>query len=166
MSSQFERYIEIATGLTSVTVQAAERIVQRLVKEGEVAADRAERTVADLIEASQRNRETIMELVREEVDRAVDKIGPVAGIDLADLEKRLFGRTAETDRSAAAGPGGTATDRPVKKSAAAKKSTAKKSATKKSTAKKSAAKKSAPAKKSAAKKSAKKSAAKKQGNTS
>lgn len=101
MPNPLNRYVEMAAGLTTVTVQAAERIVQRLVQEGEVAADRAERVVADVLEASERNRGELMELVRAEVDRAVERLNLATRGDLDAMEERLTG-THPAGRSPAA----------------------------------------------------------------
>lgn len=90
MPNPLQRYVEIATGLTTATVQTAERVVQRLVQEGEVAADRAERAVADVLDASQRNRAVLMDLVRGEVERAVVRLNLATHGDLEAMEQRLL----------------------------------------------------------------------------
>ena len=45
----WEKYIETAASVTEVTRKRAEAIVKNLVKQGEVAADRAEKTVDELL---------------------------------------------------------------------------------------------------------------------
>lgn len=92
MPNPLQRYVEMAAGLTTATVHTAERVVQRLVQEGEVAADRAERAVADVLDASQRNRAALMELVRGEVERAVDRLNLATRGDLEAMEERLLAR--------------------------------------------------------------------------
>lgn len=104
-----ERYLEIAAGLTGVTAQTAERLVQRLVKEGEVAADRAERIVADLLALSQRNRELVTELVRTEVDRAMARLTPTAAVDVEELADRVVQRL-RADGVVLTAPAGRETD--------------------------------------------------------
>lgn len=92
MPNPLQRYVEMAAGLTTATVQTAERVVQRLVQEGEVAADRAERAVADVLDASERNRAALLTLVRGEVERAVDRMNLATRGDLEAMEARIVAR--------------------------------------------------------------------------
>lgn len=103
MRNPLERYLDIAVGITGVTAQTAERLVQRLVKEGEVAADRAERVVADMLAASQRNREALTDLVRAEVERAVGRLNLASLVDVDELEERVVRRLREEGGVAQAG---------------------------------------------------------------
>jgi polyhydroxyalkanoate synthesis regulator phasin len=110
--NRLERYLEIATGLTGVTAATAERVVARLVKEGEVAADRAEHTVQELLAASQRNTDAVTRLVREEVERAVDRLDLASMMDLERLEERVLSRLRSTDAAGTAEEAGTGQSAP------------------------------------------------------
>lgn len=138
MDKAWQKYLDMASGLTKITQKRAEQVVRSLVKQGEVATDRAEKTVDELLSRSEANRKAAAQIVRSEVDKAVERLGLVRQRDLRALERRI-------DELERRGPASTPA---AKKSA--KRSSAKKSA------------KSAPAKKSsAAKRAARTTAAKK-----
>ena len=132
MNKAWQRYLEAAGGLTDMTQQRAESLVKTLVKQGELAAERAERAVDDLLSRSEQNRKAISALVRNETERTVGRLGLVRQRELERLERRI----EQLEQQVARGAGPRA---PAKK---AGKKTAKKSS-KKSAAKK-ASKKSAP----------------------
>lgn len=135
MDTAWQRYLEMATGLTSVTRKKAETAVKGLVKRGEIAAERTEKAVDELLERSEQNREALGKLVRHEADRAVKSFGVATKQDLERLERKV-------DRLAAGGTKSTA-----KKSAKKSAKKGAKKAAKKSTKKTTAAKKTGPAKK-------------------
>lgn len=89
MDRAWQRYLDVATGFTEVTRKRAERVVRGLVKQGEVAADQVERTVDDLLRRSERNRQVIGTLVRNETERAVDRLGLARQRDVTRLEEEL-----------------------------------------------------------------------------
>jgi polyhydroxyalkanoate synthesis regulator phasin len=134
-----KRYIDAGLAFTALTQARAEALVKDLVKAGELQADQARDTVADLLERSRKNSEKLLETVRTEVRQQITSLGIATQEDLDRIEDRI------------ASVIGTAT-------APAKKAAAKKAPAKKATAKKSPAKK-APAKKATAKKSANKAPA-------
>lgn len=136
MNKAWQRYLEAASGLTDTTQQGAERVVKTLVKQGEVAAERAEKAVDDLLKRSEQNRKAFSAVVRTETEKAIGRLGVVRQRDLDRLERRVA-QLEQRVGSGASGQG--AKQAGAKKSAkkAAKKSTAKKAAAKRSTAKKS-----------------------------
>ena len=103
MRKPVDRYLEIASGLTGLTIETAERIVARLVKEGEIAADRAERVVHDLIAASREGNETLTGRVRDEVERAIDRFDLARMADLDRLEERMVKLVRSSGGSATTG---------------------------------------------------------------
>lgn len=159
MDKAWQKYAEMAVGLTDLTRQRAEQVVRSLVKQGEVAADLTEKTVDELLRRSEQNRRALTTLVRSETEKAVGRLGLAPRKEVERLENQV--RRLERQLADARGGGSSAsTGTPAKKTSAAKKSSAtkKSSAAKKNSAarKSSAAKKPAVAKKSAAaKKSAK-----------
>ncbi|MDP8970009.1 MAG: hypothetical protein M3N52_05855, partial [Actinomycetota bacterium] len=142
--------LDLVTGATQATQQRAESVVKALIKQGEIAADRMEAAVDDLLERSQSNRKAIAALVRAETERAVGRLGLARQSDI----ERLQAKIARLEAQRTAPPGGEGT---AKKSAAAKKtSAAKKSAAAKKAAQSATAKKATG--QTAAKKAADKSA--------
>lgn len=104
MNETWQRYLELATGVTRVTRDRAEAVVRSLVKQGEVAADRAERAVDDLLSRSESNRTGLLEMVRAETERAVAALGlaPRSAVDeLAAEVARLRERLGESEGAAA-----------------------------------------------------------------
>ena len=59
-----KKYWDMASGLVEATQKRAEPVVRALVKQGEIAAERAEKAVDDLLKSSQENRQAIRKLVR------------------------------------------------------------------------------------------------------
>lgn len=131
MNNAWQRYAESATGLTQVTRQRAENIIKGLVKQGEVAADRAEKAIDDLMNRSERNRKALATLVRSETERAVERLGLARQRDVDQLRSKVEKLEAEVRRGSTA-----------KK--ATKKKAAKKSAKKTAAAKRTSAKKQSP----------------------
>lgn len=89
VNNAWQRYIEMASGVGQVTKKTAESVVQRLVKQGEVAADRAERAVDELLQRSERNRKAVGALVRAEVQQAVERLGLARQKDVERLAARV-----------------------------------------------------------------------------
>jgi polyhydroxyalkanoate synthesis regulator phasin len=85
----WQRYLDLAVGVSAVTRSAAEAAVRTLVARGEVAADRAERLVDDLLASSQDNRNAIASIVRAEAERALLRFDPVHQSDLDRLKDRV-----------------------------------------------------------------------------
>ena len=162
MANPLQRYVEAASGLTSLTRARAEQIVKQLVKQGTGLTDSAGDLVEDLLERSKRNRDAVVQLVRAETTRAIKALGLARVRDVERLQRQVSDLKA---RATGSRSGGSSAKRsssdgvsrgaaPTKRSSsgAAKSSTRKKSTAKKSTAKKSTAKKST-AKRSTARKS-------------
>jgi polyhydroxyalkanoate synthesis regulator phasin len=124
-----KRYIDAGLAFTALTQARAEALVKDWVKVGEVQADQARDTVADLLERSRKNSEKLLDTVRTEVRQQITNLGLASQADLDRVEKRIASVIATTTAPA--------------KKAAAKKAPAKKTAAKKSPAKKTAAKKTA-----------------------
>lgn len=149
----FKRYLDAGLEFTALTQARAEALVKDLVNAGEVQADQARETVAELLERSRKSSERVLGIVRDEVKAQITAMGLASKDDVDRAEQRirnLFGSGRGSGRRAAS-----STRKTAAKKATATKSTAK-SAAKKSTAKKSTAKsaaRKAPAKRATAKKS-------------
>jgi polyhydroxyalkanoate synthesis regulator phasin len=138
-----KRYIDAGLAFTALTQARAEALVKDLVKAGEVQADQARDTVAELLERSRKNSEKLIDTVRTEVRAQILNLGLASQADLDRIEQRISSLL------------GTATA-PAKKAAAKKKAPAKKASAAKKTAKKAGTAKKAAAKRAPAKKSVKK----------
>lgn len=130
MTSPWQRYVDAAGSLTQTTRKRAESIVRGLVKQGEIASDRAEKAVDDLLNRSEENRRAVVSIVRTETERAVARLGLARQSDVDRLAERVEELEQHTGVKKSSG-----------KKSASKKSSAKKSSAKKSSGKKSAAKK-------------------------
>lgn len=97
MDSGWQRYLTLAGGVTEVTGRAAEALVKKLVASGEVASNRAEDYVDELLRASDRNRKAMLALVRTETERTIERLGLARQADLVELRERV--ETLEADRS-------------------------------------------------------------------
>ncbi|HZR13940.1 MAG TPA: hypothetical protein VFC33_11910 [Acidimicrobiia bacterium] len=151
----WNQLLEAGRQFGTMTRAEAERRVQELVRRGELAQERVQGVVDELLDRSRSAADDLREVVRAEIRRQMHALGLVTRDDLEHLEARLRAgreRPPAAKRSAATKRSTGAKKRAATKKATAKKSTAKKATAKRSTAKKSAAKK-ATAKKSAAKRS-------------
>jgi polyhydroxyalkanoate synthesis regulator phasin len=132
----------MASGLTEVTRQRALEVARQLVAQGEATAGQTKSIAEDLLSTGRANRDTVVQLVRYEIDRTLGRLGLAGNDELESLAARvraLESRLRELSDSPASTPSrGPAV--PAKK-ATAKKATAKKATAKKATAKKATAKK-------------------------
>jgi polyhydroxyalkanoate synthesis regulator phasin len=138
-------YLSLASGLTDITATRARAAARSLVEQGEATAGQVSALAEDLIATSRRNRESLLLLVRHEVEQAVRRIGVGASSDVESLTTRVreLERTVRELRARATRvpePATSDTAAPAKK-ASAQKSAAKKASTKKAAAKKAPAKK-------------------------
>lgn len=89
MDAGWERYLSVASELTGMTRRTAERVVQLLVQQGELASETAERYVDELASRSERNRESLTVLVRAETERVADRLGLVRRDEVERLQARV-----------------------------------------------------------------------------
>jgi polyhydroxyalkanoate synthesis regulator phasin len=82
-------YLALATGLTEVTTGRARAAAKALVEQGEATAGQVSALAEDLLNTSRRNRESLVLLVRHEVEQAVRRLGVAASGDVDDLTRRV-----------------------------------------------------------------------------
>ncbi len=96
-------YVQLATGLTEVTVTKAREAASALISQGvppvtdpdaavdaaKVAATQVQGLADGLLEMSQQNREMLVGLVRTEVDRAAGRLGFVREEELAAVRRHV-----------------------------------------------------------------------------
>lgn len=133
MNREWQKYLDMASGLRDATQKRAESVVRTLVKQGEIATDRAEKAVDELLARSEANRKAISSIVRSETEKAVERLGLVRQKDLKALERKV-------EKLERTGGGATSTaKKSSKKTTKAPPIKASKKATKKSAAAKRAA---------------------------
>ena len=123
----FRGYLALANGLTEVTAVRARAAAKALAEQGEATAGQVSALAEDLINTSRRNRESLVLLVRHEVEQAVKRLGLAPAGDLEELTRRVreLERTVRELKAADRPAAGSPSKAPAKK-AAAKKAAAKK----------------------------------------
>lgn len=89
MDRAWQRYLDVAGGITQVTRNRAEQVVRTLVQRGEIAAERTEKTVDELLRRSEQNRKALSGIVRNETERAVARLGLARQADVERLERKV-----------------------------------------------------------------------------
>lgn len=89
------RYAELASDLTRTTLHVTERALAQFVRQGEVAADRAERLVEEIISRSVEGSGALAALVRTEVERTIERAGFVRSEELDALRRQVDALRAE-----------------------------------------------------------------------
>lgn len=125
-------FLEAGMQFSAMTRSEAKRLASQLVKEGQLAQERAQSFVDEMVDSSKNRTDELVDVVRKEFQRQVTSMGIATKEDLARLERKL---NAQAGKSAAKTP---STKKSTKKSAAKKPSSKKRAATKKGAKKKSA----------------------------
>jgi polyhydroxyalkanoate synthesis regulator phasin len=115
------KYLDAGTQFTEVKRAEARRRAKELIREGQLAQERAQQFVDELVESSRRRAEELAEVMRGEVQRQIGVLGIATKSDLARLEAKLSGRAAPKKAAKKKAP--------AKKAAKKKKAPAKKAAT-------------------------------------
>jgi polyhydroxyalkanoate synthesis regulator phasin len=160
-ADMWQQLLEAGMEFTEMTRAEAQRRAQKLVREGQLAQERAQAFVDAVVDSSRRRADELADTVRKEIQRQMESLGLATKDDLSDLERRISAPPAKTRGGKSAGP-----KKPGSKTAGAQKAAGKKAAGKKAAGKKAAGKKAGakPAGKKAAKQAgAKKTAPKKSG---
>lgn len=161
MQDAWRAYLELALGVTEASRKKAAQVVRSLAEQSGAKVEDLQGMTEELLGAGLANRESLIKLIRFELDRALGKVGLATSEEVDDLKEKIRDlelRLREAKEQAAAAEEAaeqTRTEQPTTAAApkkAAKKAPAKKTV-KKTTAAKSAAKKSA---KKTTKKTAKK----------
>lgn len=139
MQDAWRAYLELALGLSEASRRKAQQVVRDLAGRGEATAAQLQAAASELLSANRANRETIVRLVRYEVERALGAVGLATAEEVGTLTARV----EELERRLRE-PAGAGEPAPTKQTAkkAAKKTVAKKAA-KKTVAKKAAPRKAA-----------------------
>jgi polyhydroxyalkanoate synthesis regulator phasin len=84
-----QRYLDLASGLTRTTLTTTERVLAGFVRQGEVAAEHAERVVEEIIARSVDGSGALARVVRAEVEQAVERAGYVRAEEVTQLRREV-----------------------------------------------------------------------------
>lgn len=90
-------YAELASDLTRTTLSVTERALAQFVRQGEGAAEHAERLVEEVIARSVERSGALAQLVRSEVERTIERAGFVRSEELEALRRQVDVLRAELD---------------------------------------------------------------------
>src|SRR3954452_5283433 len=82
-------YVTLANGLTEVTAGRARAAAKALAEQGEATVGQVSALAEDLVKTSRRNRESLVLLVRHEVEQAVKRLGMAPAGDVEELTRRV-----------------------------------------------------------------------------
>src|SRR5690349_10379108 len=82
-------YLEFALGATEATRKKATKTVRRLVGRTVLSADQLQSMAEDLLRTSAANREAMTNLVRFELERALNKVGLATADEVSSLSERV-----------------------------------------------------------------------------
>src|ERR1700712_4069816 len=89
MFDAVKNYLALASGFSEVTRQRAVAAAKGLVSSGEATAEQVSNLADDLLTTSRNNRDTILALVRYEIDRALTRLGLATSEEIAALAQRI-----------------------------------------------------------------------------
>lgn len=89
MSDGLQRYLEVASGLTRTTLGVTERAVAQFVRQGEAAAEHAERLLDEVVARSVEGSGALATLVRTEVVRALERAGVARAEEVDELRRQV-----------------------------------------------------------------------------
>jgi len=122
--TDWRELLDAGVQFTALTRAEAQRRAQELVREGQLAQERVQTFVDDLVRASRTRADALVDVVRREIQRQVEALGVATKDDLDRLEARV--RKAERSSPAASekktGARGAAKRGPAQKKAGTKKS--------------------------------------------
>ena len=120
MKDALKGYLELANGLTEVTLQKATAAAKALVAQGEATAGQVTSLADDLLNQSRNNREALNSLVKFEVDKALGRVGLASIDEVNELTARV--RSLEAQLRETNVPAATATPsaKPARQQAPAK----------------------------------------------
>jgi polyhydroxyalkanoate synthesis regulator phasin len=84
-----QRYVELASDLTRTTLGTTERVLAQFVRQGEVAAEHAERLVDEVVARSIAGSDALAQLIRSEVEQAVERAGYVRAEEVDGLRREI-----------------------------------------------------------------------------
>ena len=105
MKDALKGYLELANGLTEVSLQKATAAAKALVAQGEATAGQVTSLADDLLAQSRSNSEALAALVKFEVDKTLGRVGLASIDEVNELTARV--RSLEAQLREGAGPAAT-----------------------------------------------------------
>lgn len=138
-------YLELALGLTEKPRKRARQVIESVTAQSGASVEQLRSMTEELVETSLANREAVARMVRNELDRALARVGLATAEEVADLRDRVAAleQQVPAEQAPAAAPAKKAATKKAATKAASKAAPAKKTTAKKTTAKKAAATKTA-----------------------
>jgi polyhydroxyalkanoate synthesis regulator phasin len=100
MADAWRSYLEMAYGLSKTSRKKAEKAVREVVGKSGAKASELQQMVEDLLATSGSNRDALVEVIRTELDRALNRVGLAKAEEVAALRERV----AELEASLAVAP--------------------------------------------------------------
>ncbi|WP_422658670.1 phasin family protein [Paenibacillus sp. EC2-1] len=89
MSDLFKKAISLGLGLTVVSKEKVEKVVDDLVKRGELAPDESKALVSRLIERGDEEQSQIKTFIQDQVKRVLSELDVPTENDIVSLEQRI-----------------------------------------------------------------------------
>ncbi len=89
MQDAWRAYLDLALGFTETSRKRALKVAKKLVGRGGATAEQLQSMAEDLVNTSLANRESLVRLVRFELDKALGRVGLATAEEVADLTKRV-----------------------------------------------------------------------------
>jgi polyhydroxyalkanoate synthesis regulator phasin len=89
MQEAWRAYLDLALGFTEASRKRATKVARKLVGRGGATADQLQSMAEDLVSTSMANRESLIRLVRFELDRALGRVGLATAEEVSQLTKRV-----------------------------------------------------------------------------
>lgn len=89
MSDLFKKAISLGVGLTVVSKEKVEKVVDDLVKRGELAPNESKDLVNSLIERGEEEQTQIKTIIYEQVKRVLSELDVPSDKDVASLKQRI-----------------------------------------------------------------------------
>ena len=88
-NDMLKRYLDAGVAFTKMSRSRAEAIINDLVKTGEIQREQAQQRVDELMDRSRRNTETLVDLVRRELQGQLSAMGLATKADIKRIEGRI-----------------------------------------------------------------------------
>jgi polyhydroxyalkanoate synthesis regulator phasin len=89
MQEAWRAYLDLALGFTEASRKRAMKVAKKLVGRGGATADQLQAMAEDLVSTSMANRESLVRLVRFELDRALGRVGLATAEEVSQLTTRV-----------------------------------------------------------------------------
>ncbi|MDK2817560.1 MAG: hypothetical protein PWR22_2189 [Moorella sp. (in: firmicutes)] len=89
MKELLSKAFTLSWGAIALTREAAEKLVNELVKKGEMGREEARELVNDLLERGNKEREEVQKVIRQEMERVLGELNLPSRDDLLRLEEKV-----------------------------------------------------------------------------